>query len=71
MQNFECIGGPFNGARLACKFEGARELVYVMEDGQKREEFYELRLHKTVELITGAGVWQWHYVVPNAEMTGG
>lgn len=69
MQNFECIGGPFAGSRMACKFEpyeGAREVVYHFKGAIKVEDFYELRRHGTVELITGDGVWQWHYVTPNA-----
>lgn len=67
MQNFECIGGPFAGSRLPCKFkpyEGAREVVYLLDGEMEREAFYELRRHTTVELITGEGVWQWHYVEP-------
>jgi hypothetical protein len=74
MENFECLGGPFARSRLACKFkpyEGAREVVYHVEDGLTLEACYELRRHKTVELIAGDGVWQWHYVPPNSWLVRG
>lgn len=68
MENFQCIGGPFAGCRLACKFEpyeGGREVVYMFDGETKLETFYELRRHQTVELITSDGFWEWHYVPPN------
>jgi len=43
--------------------------VISFDGSMQRQEFYELRRHKTVKSITGEGVWLWHYAMPNKSHT--